>query len=167
MTTLHPMKARLSNVLRLNFLVVLAIVAGCRTAAPLQPVNLQEPGWTIRQGQALWTREQGAQEIAGEILVASRPDGSAFVQFTKNPFPLVTAQNTPTRWQVETPTEGKRYSGRGNPPKRLLFLYVPRALAGRSLPSGWTWEHLPNGGWLLANPDSGQSLEIHFSTQPG
>jgi hypothetical protein len=141
------------------------VMAGsaCRTVPPFAAANLAESGWTVRQGQAVWQRPQGAPEIAGEILVATRGDGESFVQFSKGAFPLLIAQSTPGRWQVEVPTQNQRYSGRGKPPARLLVLYLARALAGESLPAGWTWETKPDGGWRLANPKTGESLEGYFT----
>lgn len=139
------------------------LATGCRTVAPFPAVNFKEPGWTVRQGQGLWKRGRNMPEIAGEIIVATRPDGQAFVQFSKNPFPLVVAQSTANAWEVETPTDNKRYSGHGKPPKRLIFLYLSRALTGESLPRNWTWQKLENNGWRLKNPANGESLEVYFN----
>ncbi|MGZ4964995.1 MAG: hypothetical protein ACXWBP_09445 [Limisphaerales bacterium] len=141
---------------------VLAVLAGCRTMKPLPPANLKEPGWTVREGQAVWKRQANAPEIAGEILVATRTDGQAFVQFSKNPFPLVIAQSTPKGWQVETPTENKFHSGHGKPPARLIFLYIPRLLASEPAPQGWTYEKLGDG-YKLENHKNGESLEVYFT----
>ncbi len=143
--------------------LLLALIAGCRTVPPLPPENLSEPGWTVRQGQAVWIRARNEPEIAGEILVAIRGDGRAFVQFSKNPFPLVIARSTSESWEVQTPTQNKRYSGHGNPPARLVFLQIPRALVGLPLARGWSWGSLPNSGFSLANAATGESLEIYFS----
>jgi hypothetical protein len=126
-------------------------------------VNLQETGWTVHDGQAVWRMKGGGREIAGEILLATRPDGREFVQFSKNPFPLAVAQATAHSWEVQLPTENKRYSGHGRPPARLIFLYLPRVLAGQPPPRGWTWQRLPENGWRLENRASGEMLEGYFS----
>jgi hypothetical protein len=131
--------------------------------APLPPANLKEPGWTVREGQAVWRRQRSEPEIAGEILVATRPDGRALVQFTKNPFPLLTAQSTSKGWQVEAPTENKFYSGHGKPPGRLIFLYLPRLLAGEHPPKGWTYQKTPENSYRLENQTRGESLEVYFN----
>lgn len=143
--------------------LLLALAAGCQTVARFPAVDFNQPGWTVRQGQAIWKRGRKMPDVAGEIIIATGPEGRSFVQFSKNPFPLVIAQSTATAWQVETPTDNKRYSGHGKPPKRLIFLYVPRALAGESLPRGWTWQKLENNGWRLQNPANGESLEVYFT----
>jgi len=151
------------NMLRVLVLCcIVAAFAGCRTMKPLPPADLKEPGWTVREGQAVWKRKADAPEIAGEILVATRTDGRAFVQFSKNPFPMVIAQSTSKGWQVETPTENKFYSGHGQPPARLIFLYIPRLLAGQPAPKGWTYQKLGDG-YKLENHASGESLEVYFT----
>jgi len=38
----------------------------------LPPVSLSEPGWTIRQGQAVWRRYHDTPDIAGELLNYAR-----------------------------------------------------------------------------------------------
>ncbi len=137
-------------------------LAACRTAPPLGPVNLKDPGWTIRQGQAVWKRKRDAPEIAGELLVATRKDGRALVQFTKNPFPLIIAQSAQDAWEVRVPMQNRFYSGHGKPPSRLIWLYLPRMLSGTPPPKGWSWRSDSNG-WKLENGRTGESLEGYFS----
>src|SRR5690348_14718641 len=84
-------------------LLLLLSAPGCQTARPLPPVDLKEPGWTLHEGQAVWTRKPGGAGVAGEVLVGTRADGRGFVQFTKAPFPLVIGQVAPQRWSVEFP----------------------------------------------------------------
>ncbi len=135
---------------------------GCLTLRHrLPPVNLADPGWTVRQGQAVWTLPQG-HDIAGEVLVAMGPEGRSFVQFTKSPFPLVIGQTISNRWQVEFPAQNRRYSGPGSPPKRLLWLYLPRVLSGEEPPPRWTWKN-PDGNWRLENAITGEAIEGFFS----
>ncbi len=147
----------------LFFFLMLPAFSGCRTVPPLPPVNLQEPGWTVREGQAVWQMKRGAPELAGDILMATRPDGRSFVQFSKSPFPLMIAQATANTWEVQVPTQNKRYSGHGRPPARLIWLWLPRVLSGQPPPKGWTWRKLVNGSWRLENPSSGESLEGYFA----
>ena len=144
-------------------LLVLGSAVGCRTMTPsLPPANLKEPGWTVHQGQAVWTLEHDTREIAGDVLVATRADGRGLVQFTKAPFALVAAQETPDRWQVEFPPQNKHYAGRGKPPKRLIWLYLPRVLLGKAPPENWTWREDATG-WRLENHVTGESLEGFFN----
>jgi hypothetical protein len=144
------------------FAAALCLVA-CQTVPPLPPANLSEPGWTVRQGQAVWRRQRAAPGLAGDLILATRPDGRTFVQFSKSALPILTAQSTPDRWEVESPTENKRHSGHGRPPAQLIFLYLPRALAGQPLPKEWSWRQLDNGNWRLENHATGASLEGYFT----
>ncbi|MEY2429671.1 MAG: hypothetical protein QOJ40_2556 [Verrucomicrobiota bacterium] len=144
-------------------LLFLLAVTGCAMLPPLAPANLKDPGWSVREGQAVWKAKRGAAEIAGEILVATQPNGAAFVQFTKTPFPFVIAQATTNSWQIEIPTQNKRYSGPGQPPKRLIWLHLPRVLSGSPPPKGWSWRVLEGDRWLLENRASGESLEGYFT----
>jgi len=92
-------------------LLAFFLLAGCRTATPLSPVNVQEPGWNVQQGQAVWRSRRNAPEIAGELVVAMHPDGRSLVQFTKTPLPFVVAQATIDSWQVQFVPQNKVYSG--------------------------------------------------------
>jgi len=143
-----------------TLLLAVGSTVGCRTITPLGPVDLKAPGWTVHQGQAVWHLENGT-EIAGELLVATQPDGRAFVQFTKSPFALVVAQETPEQWQVEFPPQNKHYAGLGAPPKRLIWLYLPIVLGGKAPPENWIW-HQTATGWHLTNYENGESLEGFF-----
>ncbi len=145
-----------------GILGVTCLATGCATVGPLPQADLAQPGWEVHQGQAVWHLPKGQREIAGEVIVAARKDGNAFVQFSKSPFPLVIARATPGRWEVEFPPQNKRYAGRGAPPRRLLWLYLPRMLAGNPPPPNWTW-HEDSNGWRLANRDSGESIEGFFT----
>ena len=138
------------------------LAAGCASVvSPLPPADLKQPGWTVREGQAVWRLAHGAREIAGDVLVATRANGDAFIQFSKTPFPLVIARENAHQWQVEFPPQSKHYAGRGRPPRRVIWLYLPRVLAGEPPPKGWTWHH-DASGWQLANGATGESLEGFF-----
>ncbi len=36
-------------------------VLGCATVKPLPPINLKAPGWTVREGQAVWRLAHGTR----------------------------------------------------------------------------------------------------------
>lgn len=136
---------------------------GCRTVPPQRAFDLSQPGWNVRQGQAVWRTESGGPEIAGELLVAISSDGSSFVQFTKVPLPLVQAQATRRFWQVEFAAEGKRYSGRGAPPSRLIWFQLVSALNGNELARGWKFTSKPEGHWRLEQLSTGEVLEGYLA----
>jgi len=147
--------------------LLLLFASGCNTLPPLKPANLKEPGWTVREGQAVWRTKKGAPDIAGELLLATRPDGRTFVQFSKTPFPMLIAQRTTIGWEVQIPMKNERHSGRGKPPTRrllsylpgMIFLYLPGVLAAEPPPKGWSWEKRPDGSWRLNNGRSGETIE--------
>lgn len=135
-------------------------LAGCRTPAPLPAVDLSAPGWTIREGQAVWRRSAMSAELAGELLVAIRDDDEALVQFSKNPMLLVSAQMTSNRWQVEFIPQRRRQAGAGTPPDGIIWLQLAACIRGASLPGGeWRFQRNAGGGWRLENLASGESLE--------
>ena len=72
----------------------------------------------------MWRSKKDAPEIAGEVILATNTTGRAFIQFLKNPLPLVTAQITPEGWQIEFIPEKRHFGGRGIPPKQLLWLHL-------------------------------------------
>lgn len=141
-------------------LLVLVVLTACRTM-PMPKVNLSEPGWDVRQGQALWRSHQDAPEIAGELLAATR-DGESFVQFTKTPFPFAVAQTTTNGWRAEFPTENRSFSAPGSPPARIIWFQLARALTGKPLAKDWLWQKT-DAGWRLHNRSTGESLEGYFT----
>lgn len=96
--------------------------------------------------------------MAGDLLLATHPDGRSVVQFTKTPFPFVVAQRTSQGWQAEFPTQNKKFSGRGNPPMRLGWLYLTDSLKGKLPPKSWTFER-NDTNWRMENKKSGEMME--------
>ena len=134
---------------------------GCRSLPPLAPVNLSDAGWTEREGQAVWRPKKDAPEIAGEIMVAMRDNGRAFVQFTKTPFPFVIARKETNSWQLELPMQKKRYAAPGRPPKRIIWFHLASALTSQPLTKPWSWQEKTDG-WRLENKATGEILEGYF-----
>ncbi|MEO8429449.1 MAG: hypothetical protein ABI651_20340, partial [Verrucomicrobiota bacterium] len=144
-------------------LLAFFLLAGCRTATPLAPVNLQEAGWNVQQGQAVWRSRRSAPEIAGELVVAMHPDGRSLVQFTKTPLPFVVAQIMIDCWQVQFVPQNKVYSGRGRRPAQLIWLHLPHCLQGDRPPRDLSWVRFENQGWRLENRSTGESLEGYLA----
>jgi hypothetical protein len=148
---------------RVAALALLALVfASCRTVSDLPAVNLSEPGWTLRQGQAVWRIDRSKPEIAGELLLATRGD-RALLQLTKNPLPFVTAQTIGERWQIEFVPQRRRFSGVGEPDTRLLFVHLVRALNGQKPPSPLTFQQTAQHGFTLENPKNGETVSGFFN----
>jgi hypothetical protein len=146
-----------------SLVVILLLSNGCLTLShSLPPVNLEQPGWTVHQGQAVWKLPSGKNDIAGDVLVGNGPGNQSFVQFTKSPFPLVIGQISSNRWQLEFPAQARRYSGFGSPPRRAMWLYLPAVMAGQPPPRGWAWKN-SGGNWRLENHRTGETIEGFFA----
>jgi hypothetical protein len=142
-------------------LLSLTMVSGCRTV-PMPPVDLTQPAWTVQQGQAVWVSSglaRGEGGVAGELLIATQPNGSCWVQFSKPPFNLVTAQCTPSRWQVEWQQGRRRAEGRGMPPARWVWFQLALALQGKDVEAPWQFARESDGTWRLSNADTDEGLE--------
>ena len=159
-------RPKLILICRVLLFSVLGSLCGCRALPPLPAANLSEEGWTVRQGQAVWRRSKGEPEIAGELLVSTRTNGEALVQFNKTPFPVVIAQKISAQWQIQAPTQNETHAGAGKPPGRVIWFRLAEALAGTSLPPPWSWRSDHNG-WSLENRNSGESLSGYFLEGPG
>jgi len=140
----------------LALFIALLLAPGCRTPPPPAAINLAEAGWKVRQGQAVW-RSGPSGEIAGELLVATHPDGRSLVQFTKTPVPVVLARTWPGRWEVHYSGQPP-WDGYGPPPSRVIWLHLAKFLDGGAPPSRWKWERRDQS-WKLENPAAGESIE--------
>ena len=143
-------------------LLTLAFCVSCRSLPPLPPADLSAPGWQVRQGQAVWQPPGHRPELTGELLLATNANGSFFVQFTKNPFPQVTAEVFGDQWQIEFGAEEHSWRGRGEPPERFAWFQLPRALLAGKVPGNWRFENVTTNSWRLNNPRTGEQLEGGF-----
>lgn len=139
--------------------LVLCFLAGCLAPARFHPVDTTEPGWRVRQGQVLWRPKADLPELAGDLLLAAQTNGPTFVQFSKTPLTLVEAWRTPREWAIRFPPRDLGFSGRGRPPARFGWLWLPAALAGETPLVPWRFTRQADGGWLLENPRTGESLK--------
>jgi hypothetical protein len=144
----------------LSPILALIIMAGC-VSAPLPPADLSAPGWTIQQGQAIWKPTASRPEIAGDLIMATNTDGDCFLQFTKTPFTLATAQLAGGHWQLEFGNDQHSWRGSGMPPARFVWFQVPRALLGAPIAPAWQFQSGTNG-WQFENLQTGESLEGEF-----
>jgi hypothetical protein len=138
--------------------VIACLVAGCRTTQLPPPVDFQESGWRVQQGQAVWKPTSSRPSLAGELLLATRTNGDCFVQFDKIPFPLAEAQITGAEWHIRFGGGKYAWHGRGEPPGRFAWFQLPRALASQPLAKHWKFER-DGESWRLENGRTGESLE--------
>ncbi|HEX4644428.1 MAG TPA: LysM domain-containing protein [Verrucomicrobiae bacterium] len=148
------------NLPLLGAFVLLAIITwltACKTTPTA--VNLDETGWKILQGQAVWRAKEDAPEIAGELVMATNADGRAFLEFTKDPLPLLIAQTTAASWQIEFVPQNRSLSGRGKPPARLGWLYLTACMEGQPPPKHWHLQQTNYNRWRMEDPGRGEVLD--------
>jgi len=131
----------------------------CRSIHRMPLVDLSSPGWSVCQGQAVWKPTRTKPELAGELIVATNTAGDFFVQFSKLPFTLATAQRIGAHWQIEFGAGDVAMSGRGRPPSRLAWLELPHAIARGNAARPWQFEGKASNAWLLENPRTGETIE--------
>ena len=157
------LKASPACILQLILLAGLLFFSGCATT-PENLFTVSGTGWTVQQGQALWTPRRGAPQIGGDIVLATDTSGRALVQFEKMPLSLVTAQVTPEYWTIRFPQGGGFWKGHQPAPTRTIWLYLPAALAGKPLPEPLHFNQEHGGNWRLENPKTGEILEGFLSS---
>jgi hypothetical protein len=138
------------------------LCAGCHAARPLPPVDFSAPGWRVQQGQAVWKPSSSRPEIAGDLLLATNGNGNFFLQFSKTPFPLATAQVAGDQWKIEFGADKCSWQGQGVPPDRFGWLQLPRVLLGKDANGDWQFTGGRTHSWRLQNSRTGESLEGEF-----
>ena len=151
--------------LSFGVITVLTVIfcAGCRTPRPLPSADFATPGWTVLQGEAVWKPSTSRPELAGDLLLATNANGNCFVQFSKMPFPLATAQVSGDQWRIEFGAHKYSWHGYGAPPARFSWFRLPSALLGASPGGNWRFTRPEINSWRLDNPRTGESLEGEFS----
>jgi hypothetical protein len=143
---------------------VIALAVGCRTPPTLPPVDLAQPGWQVKQGQAVWRPSASGPELTGELVWASAPDGRFLLQFLKTPITMVEARGSKEDWRISFPAQGRTFTGsRGrSPSQRLGWLYLARALQGERLSEDWIFTK-GEDRWKLANARTGEMIEGYLA----
>lgn len=154
---LHP-----PSLLFAVLILVAPLLVSCRSLPPLPPADLSAPGWRVQQGQALWTPTKSRPELAGDLLLATNTNGNFFVQLTKSPFPLVTAERLNGGWQIEFGAGEHSWRGRGEPPSRFVWFQLPRALLTGETSNNWRFAGTGTNAWRLENRRTGETLEGEF-----
>lgn len=137
-----------------------ACAVGCSRIVSLPAVDLDDPRWTIWEGQALWTPRSNLPALAGDLIVARTEDNDVLVSFSKSPFPIFTCQTTGTRWRIDFIDKGRSYSGLGRPPKKFVWFQLPDLLEGASPPKHWRVDKEAQSEWLLLNRKSGEEIRV-------
>jgi hypothetical protein len=143
-------------------LLVLVFCVSCHTAIHLPTADFAAPGWRVQQGQAIWKPANNQPDFAGDMLLATNASGDYFVQFTKNPFPLVTAESVGGQWQIEFGVHEHFLSGRGEPPARFVWFQLPPAMLDEKIHRNWNFQTVTTNSWRLENKQTGETLEGGF-----
>jgi hypothetical protein len=142
----------------------LAFCVSCRTGPPLPAADLSASGWHVQQGQAVWKPPGHRPELAGDLLFATNAAGDCFIQFSKTPFTMATAQITLGAWQIDFGSGRYVFRGRGVPPKRFIWFQLPRAFGPMDLGRPWKFTRRPDESWRLENSRTGEFLDgVFFS----
>ena len=156
------MKPNLSLV-RCGLFLVLAVVvlaSGCASLPPQPAMNLSEPGWVIREGQAAWKKSPSSAEVRGKLLVALNADGRHVVQFNAASGEVVRVQSTTNFWQAQLPGNTGVLTGRGKAPQGILWLQLPEGLLGNSAEeTDWMMNRERGKPWRFYHDVTGESLE--------
>jgi hypothetical protein len=145
-----------------SFIILALLLCSCRTTPDLPPVNLSEPGWTQRQGQAVWRRERDKPEFAGELLLATRGD-RVMLQLTKNPLPFVNVQSRGTQWELKYIQQRRFHHGHGVPDADQIWVHLARALNGTQPPAPLVFQLTAQHGFKLENPKTGETVSGFLS----
>ena len=137
-----------------------AWAVGCSRVVSLPEVDLDDPKWTIWEGQALWTPRSDLNALAGDLIVGRTENEDILVSFSKSPFPIFTCQSTGTRWRIDFIDKGRSYSGFGRPPKRFVWFQLPDLLEGASPPKHWDVGEETDNDWLLFNRKTGEKIRV-------
>jgi hypothetical protein len=135
---------------------------GCHTANPLPPADFSAPGWGVQYGQAVWKPAAGRPELAGDLLLATNVNGNCFLQFSKIPFPLATAQVSGDQWQIEFGADKYSWHGHGAPPNRFGWFQLPNALRDTDIGGDWRFTRIETNSWRRENSHTGETLEGEF-----
>lgn len=148
---------------RLELLVVFAsllLLNGCASLPPQPAMDISQPGWVIREGQAAWKKSPGSPALAGKLLVALNTDGRNVVQFQPSTGDSVLAQFSTNFWQVRLPGEAKVRTGRGELPQNSIWLQLPEGLLGNSaMDTEWMMVRERGKPFRFHHDATGESLE--------
>lgn len=108
----------------------------------------------------MWHAGADRPALAGDVILARHENGDVLVHFSKSPFSIFTARTAGARWSIDFIERGQSHSGRGKPPRRFVWFYLPGVLQGETAPSGWQVRSEGDGGWTLVNAGSRESIRL-------
>lgn len=128
-------------------------------------MDLSDPGWVVREGQAVWHRKGADAGIPGRLQVAMHWDGRSVVTFTTPSGDSAVAQIRTNGWQVRAPGAARFVTGRGPLPEWSLWLQLPDGLLGNSaIVTDWTMARERGQPWRFYNDVIGESIDGTLET---
>lgn len=140
-------------------LVTIAVFTGGCVAPRLAPADLSEPGWQVQEVPAVWCPKRGAPELAGELLLASHPDGRRLVQFSKQSLPLVTAQVDGRSWCISSSVRSGRWGGSLPSTDRVPWFQFTELPPAAVKSARWQLTFPADGTWRVTRPGKGEFVE--------
>ena len=123
-------------------------------------VDLEDPEWTIWEGQALWTPRSDLSAVAGDLIVARNADRDVLISFSKSPFPIFTAQTSGRLWRIDFVDKGRSYYGIGRPPKKFIWFLFPDLIQGAPAPKHWDIRNVEEGEWSISHRKTGETIRV-------
>ena len=139
--------------------LIVATVVGCATAR-FPEADLSSVGWTVRTGQAVWRPGSDRPPVAGEVILARHTNGDVLVNFSKPPLSIFTARTVGPRWSLDIVAEARSHAGRGSPPRRFVWFFLPQILDGSAPPRGWTVTDTAVGALRLQHLARGETIDL-------
>lgn len=140
-----------------NLCLLATLLCGCRT--PKIPViDLSEPDWQERTGQAIW-KMPDAPLLSVDIHFAQSESGTSWLQLSKGGLPMATVTLNKPHWKLDGSMFGRVAQGRGTPPRQAGPAQLALLLAGRPVHRDWKVEHKADH-LLLAREKSGERWEV-------
>lgn len=139
-------------------LILTLFAAACRSTPP-SPINLADPAWSTSRAQAVWRPAHHDVELAGDLLIATRPDGHAYLQFSKSPAVLTEIHLNPGHWRAAFPAQNRAFQGPGSPPSRIAFAQLLRIAQNLPPAPAWSFSGSLSARWRLAHRNSGEWIE--------
>jgi len=140
--------------------LALALFAGCAAVPSMPRVDLADADWTVWSGQAVWRPRADRPSLAGDLIVARNARGDVLINFSKSPLSIFTARTSGGSWSIDFIESEQSYAGRGRPPKRFVWFYLPDILDGAAPPGNWSAAPLASDEWTIVSRKTGETIKL-------
>ncbi len=143
-------------------LLGLLFLISCSQNITMPTVDLQQAGWQVWTGQALWQPPGNKPRIAGDMLISLHQNGDRYIELIKGPVAVFSAQTHADHWSLKLIDRGDAYAGNGNPPKRFVWFYLPEMIRQQGQKPLKHWQvNFPDANTIvLHNKASGEAITL-------